>query len=218
MVPVAIMITACYPEFNATLDELDLAITKYDKDQDFGDLSSFYLYDTVIYVSDKDEVKPHVDESQDSYILSQVRQNLLTYGWTEVTDTAGAVEPDVSILVSVLEVDIYFYYNYWWDWWYWYPWDWWYPGWPGYPGYPVYPGYPGYGYTVGTVMIEMINMDEITAPQTADTPPSVKLPIVWTGAINGILAGSNENIQKRLNKQMAQVFDQSTYLHIKTPK
>ena len=151
LLPVSVMIYSCYPEFDATVEELDLAITKYDEDQNFGVLNSFFLYDTIIYINDKENPEPHSDHPQEDHILDQVRENLIAIGWTEVTDTVGGVDADVSIMISALETDVNFYYYGWWDYWYWYPWDWWYPGYPGYPGYPwypTYPIYPSYGYTV----------------------------------------------------------------------
>lgn len=203
---------ACNPEFKASVDELDLAITTYDDTQDFGRLSTFYMEDTIIYIGDDEVEIQREPNSTEQHILDEVRNNLLDIGWQEITDTTDEQNSsDVAIMISVLEADIYFYYTYWWDWWYWYPWDWWYPGYPGYPGYPTYPTYPSYGYTVGTLLIDMVNTDEINPPGEGD--PSIKLPIIWSGVVNGILSGSDENIQSRLTRQIRQVFLQSDYLH-----
>jgi len=221
LLPVSVMIYSCYPKYDATVEELDLAITKYDEEQDFGQLNSFFLYDTIIYINDEEQPSPMADHSHEDHILAQVRQNLTGLGWTEETDTTGGINADVSIMISVLETDINYYYYYWWDYWYWYPWDWWYPWYPGYPGYPIYPGYPTYpgsGYTVGTIFIDMVNVDDIDIPEVGiPENPSFKIPIVWTGAVNGILAGSDKNIESRITTQIEQVFNQSTYLYKKTP-
>ena len=96
-----------------------------------------------------------------------------------------------------------------WDWWYW---DWWYPGYPGYPWYPVYPGigYPSYGYSVGTIMMDMADIKNIeTTANDGDRP---KVNIIWSGAINGILVGSDASVSSRITAQMDQVFNQSPYL------
>ncbi|MEN8117728.1 MAG: DUF4136 domain-containing protein [Bacteroidota bacterium] len=219
LLPVSVMIISCYPEYDATVEELDLAITKYDKEQNFEELSTFFLYDTIVYITDDESIlQVNVDHTQENHILSGVRQNLIDKGWTEVTDPSnGETNADVSIMISVLESDVTFYYYYWWDYWYWYPWDWWYPWYPSYPWYPGYPAFPGYptypssGYTVGTVFIDMVNMNDVEIPESEDA--SFKLPIVWTGTVNGILAGSDASIGDRLTKQIGQVFEQSTYLH-----
>lgn len=210
LLPISVMIISCYPEFDATVDELDLAITKYDDKQDFSTLSTFFLYDTVIYITDDEEADPpDFDRTQGPHIIAKVRENLLGLGWVEETDTVGGVKADASILISALEVDVSFYYYGYWDYWYWYPW---------YPGYPIYPGYPSYSYTVGTVLIDMVNMGDVVMPATDIENPSFDIPIVWTGAVNGILSGSDQNIENRLTKQIGQVFEQSTYLNKKEPR
>ena len=151
-------IQSCIPEFDSTIEELDLAITNYDRSQNFGQLSTFYMPDTIIYIKDDKVEIQREDNATEQHILDQIRQNLLTIGWDEVSDTTNNEnQADVAITVSVLETDINYYYSSWWDYWYWYPWDWWYPGYPGYPWYPSYPSYPVTGYTVGTLLIEMIN-------------------------------------------------------------
>jgi len=208
---ILMVIQSCNPEFKATVEELDLAITTYDDTQNFGELSTFYMEDTIIYITDDKVEIQREDNATEQHILDQVRLNLLELGWQEVSDTTNEdVQSDVAIMISVLEADINFYYTYWWDWWYWYPWDWWYPVYPGYPIYPVYPSYPTYGYTVGTLLIEMVNTDAVLPP-VEDIP--IKLPVIWSGVVNGILAGSEEYLQGRLTKQIGQVFLQSDYLH-----
>ena len=214
VIPISVMFASCYPAFDATVEELDIAVTKYDSTQDFTQLSTFFLYDTIIYIGeDEDE---DVDHTQEAHILATVRGNLSGMGWTEVKDTTGGVDADVSILISALATDVNNYYYYWWDYWYWYPWNYWYPWYPGYPIYPVYPVYPSYSYTVGSVIIDMVNMDAADIPENPQEP-SGRLPIVWTGAVNGILSGSDGNIEARLTKQIDQVFTQSTYLTKKAP-
>jgi len=210
---VVALLHSCTPEFDAFVEELDLAITTYDKQENFSELSTFYLMDTVIYVTDDEITIQREDNSTEQLILERVRQNLLDLGWEEITDTTNNESvADVAILVSVLQADLYYYYAYWWDWYYWYPWDWWYPGYPGYPLYPSYPSYPSYGITVGSLIIDMLKMKDVVLPPVENNP-SVKPPIVWSGMVNGILAGSEGNIQNRLDKQINQVFLQSEELY-----
>lgn len=212
------LLISCHPEYDATIEELDIAVTQYDEDQDFSQLQTFYLADSIIYINDEEANSLiSVDHAQEDHILSLVRQNFLNMGWTEVSGpTEGHINADVSIMLSVLETDINFYYYYWWDWWYWYPWDWWYPWYTDsywYPGYPVWPGYPSYpiqGYTVGTLFIDMLNMDDVEMPDEGDS--SFKVPMPWKGSVIGILAGSDSHIQDRLTTEIDQVFEQSPYL------
>jgi len=209
---VMMVIYSCSPEFDASIDELDLALTSYNDAENFGDLSSFYMPDTIVYIGD-DVTIQREESSTEKQILDKVRQNLLELGWTEVSDTTNDdITSDVAILISVLDADINYYYTYWWDYWYWYPWDWWYPVYPGYPIYPIYPVYPSYGFTVGTLIVEMVKVkDSVTPPVEGN--PNIKLPVVWTGMVNGILSGSDAYIQQRLTTQIEQIFLQSKYLH-----
>lgn len=213
LLPVFALIASCSPEYDATLEEMDLAITRYDDDQSFSGYNTFYLEDTVIYIVEDDEDLDDIDRTHDAQIISQVRQNLLNMGWTEVTNPNNLqTEADVSIMLSALAVDMYYYYTYWWDYWDWWYWGGWYPGFPGYPWYPGFPGigYPSYGYTVGTVMIDMLDLKNIQIPTDPEEHPRVD--IIWTGAVNGILAGSDASISNRLGKGLDQVFTQSPYL------
>jgi hypothetical protein len=211
LIPVFAFFLACSPEYDATIEEMDLAITRYDKDQNFTGYNTFYLEDTVVYIVENEDDLEDIDRTHDAQIISKVRENLLDMGWTEVTNPDDLQsDADVSILLSALAVDMYYYYTYWWDYWDWWYWGGWYPGY--YPWYPVYPGigYPSYGYTVGTVMIDMLDLQNIQIPTNQEDRPEVD--IIWTGAVNGILAGSDASISNRLAKGIDQVFNQSPYL------
>ncbi len=208
----AAFLASCTSEFDASVKDLDLAISKFDDGTNFADLNTFYMYDTVVYITDEEGTMLDNQHAYDAMILSNVRQNLLSRGWTELTDTSDPDNTaDVTIQISALAVDAYFYYTYWWDYWYWYPWDWWYPGWGGYPYYPVYPSYPGYSYSIGTLIVDMIATDQVVVTPRADGD-FVKIPIVWTGAVNGILEGSTNSISDRIEENLDQVFIQSPYL------
>jgi len=207
-IPIVVIMASCFPEYDATVEEMDLAITRVGDDQDFSDFHTFYMYDTVMYIVEDEEDLEDLDRTHDAQIISEVRQHLLDLGWTEITDTTNLKdEADVSIMLSALAVDVYYYYTYWWDYWYWWDWYWWYPG---YPIYPIYPSYPSYGYSVGTVMVDMLDLKNFETAQRDSEKP--KVDVIWTGAVNGILVGSDSNISQRLTKQMNQVFTQSSYL------
>lgn len=212
LLPLSCMIYSCYPEFDATVEDLDIAITKYDSETNFDALNTFYLYDTVMYIEDDDLFSNITSHVHDATILSQVRQNLSDKGWTEVIgNSPEEVNADVSILISALKTDVNNYYVGWYDYWYWYPWNYWYPWYYSYPVYPINTVYSIYEYTLGTVIIDMFDMKSAELNEDVD-PPTASIPIIWTGAINGILSGTTENIESRLTTEINQVFKQSTYL------
>lgn len=206
-------IAGCYPGYDASIEELDLAITKVDENQDFSQLNTFFMYDTVVYIGDEEGIisPQSVDDRFEQFTIDLVRQNMLDLGWTEVSaPDEGEIDADVALMISVLTNDVSYYYYYWWYYWEWWYWDPWYPGFPGYPYYPVYPWVPTYEYTVGTVLIDMISKDAEMAPP--DEPPVIRIPVIWSGAANGIVADYYSNGEERLTRQINQVFDQSPYL------
>jgi len=175
VIPISLMFASCYPGFDATVEELDIAITQYDSTQDFTQLNTFYMYDTIVYIGEEGD---DIDESQEDHIFASVYENLIGMGWTEDPDTVGGIQADVSITISALKTDIEYYYYYWYDYWYWYPW---------YPYgaadastnyfYPIYPVYPSYSCTIGSVLIDMVNVKGIIFPEGSDFP-SGRIPIV----------------------------------------
>lgn len=209
LIPILALAFSCSPEFDATTEELDLAITRVNDDQDFTAYQTFYLEDTVVYIGDEEDLED-IDRTHDEQIISEVRQHMLDMGWQEITDPEKIEsDADVTILLSALAVDVYFYYTYWWDYWDWWYWGGWHPGYPWYPSWPGY-GYPSYGYSVGTVIADMVDVKNIELPENPDENP--RFDIIWTGAVNGLLIGSDANISSRLSTQLDQVFAQSPYL------
>jgi Domain of unknown function (DUF4136) len=209
----SLVMSGCYPDDSLIVEDLDLAITHYDSEQDFSKLSTFYMYDTVVYIGE-DTIG---NSSIDDHILAQLSQNLVSSGWTEITDTTNNRDNiDVVIFASILTTDITTYYYNWYDYYYWYPWGWYYPYYDPYYSYYYYPyygsGYSSYSYSIGTVLCEMINVGDLNARDPHGENIGINVPIIWTGAINGVISGSNSSIQGRITKQMRQLFDQSPYL------
>jgi len=196
-------IISCVPNGAEYVDELDIVYTNHDQNYDFQSKSTFALPDKVIKIDvedapdDPDWEPEFVDPIYANAILETTRTNMRNLGYTEVDKSAN---PDLIILPSALQTDkIYFYY----DWWYW---QWWYPGWvPGwgwwYPGY--YPPQVGRIRT-GSVFLQM------TDPNNQS--PTDKIPVVWSGVVNGLFQGSDNSINQRITTTINQAFDQSPYL------
>ncbi|MEN2281194.1 DUF4136 domain-containing protein [Algoriphagus sp. SE2] len=194
---------ACKPDGAEYIDELDIVYTNYDAGFDFNSKGTYALPDKVVKITDQflnlqpgDEPE-YLDPVYAAAILSSIRSNMDELGYTQVDQS---VNPDLIILPSVSQTDqIFFYY----DWWYW---NWFYPGWG--PGWGWY--YPGYyppqvsRVRTGTLMMQM------TSP--ADQDASDKIPVVWTGVVNGLLEGSANSINKRVNDSINKAFEQSPYL------
>jgi len=206
-IPLLFSLSGCYPDKIDYVDEYDLAATHVVKDADFSEYTTFTVADTVIHVTDDDEDDPNFSRDNDEFIITELRQNMLDMGYTELESPDSTNLPDLVLLVSAISSDYYYYYSYYDYYWGWYPgypgWGWGWPGW-GYPGW----GYPIYGgsYSTGTLIVDMWDTDEYDPD--SDEPRG----IIWTGIVDGILAGSSSQSQARLDKQINQLFTQSPYL------
>lgn len=197
-------LTSCYPGGPQTVDELDAVIATRDPQFNFSAVSTYVLVDSVVQIQDPNNSSANIalSRSLDGSILSQVAINLNQLGYTR-PDTASGNQPDIIVQVSEVatrNVDVS--YNY-------------YGGAYGYGGYGYYPYY-GSGlyppvtatvsvYDVGTLLVEMYDLKHADAT-------TKKIPLVWRGAIRGILTGNAGNTQERLLAGIDQAFKQSTYL------
>ncbi|WP_417444684.1 DUF4136 domain-containing protein [Joostella sp.] len=202
---ITILMISCSDDGPDYVDELDVVYTNYDSSFDFSTTTTYALPDRVIEVTgenigdtDFDEDVDYVDPVYGDPILAGIKENMDAFGWQEVDESSN---PDVIILPTAMDtVNLYYYY----DWGYW---GWYYPGWG--PGWGWY--YPGYyppiisGYRSGTILLQM------TYPSGIGVNDNI--PVLWTGAINGLLEGSTSSIQTRIENTVDQVFKQSQYLN-----
>lgn len=194
------------------MEDMDIALTHYDEAVNFSDFKTFVMPDTIVYVCPS-TTSERVDHSGDSAILALVSENLKACQYVRLTEEeiGNGTKPDFVVTVSVFSNAHYYYgqgYS-WYDYWGWYPgWSWF--GWGGpwngfYPWYPWYSGGVYYAYHTGTLSIEMLN------PNGADEH-SKHIPVMWTGVVDGILAGRPASVRKRLEAYINQCFIQSPYL------
>ncbi|UCS93383.1 DUF4136 domain-containing protein [Echinicola marina] len=202
---------ACTPKGPEFVDELDLVITSRDNNINFDDFLTYTLADSVVFISNEDE---SLAEETEDFLLTEVNEKFSTYGWQEAQDPASEGS-DVILLITVINT-VNFNLVGWWDYWGWWPgWGWYSPGYP--PG-GWYPGYPGgccyfggvYSYREGTVLIEMITPNGVTVNNNNAPNP---IPVIWTGALNGLLSGSQSNIENRISSGLERMFIDSPYLN-----
>lgn len=208
------LISACYPDGAEYVDELDLVITVENPDANYSALSTYVIPDTIMFISNNENAR--LDEEVEQQILQQVNNRFQQNGWV-ASNAPASNGSDVLIAVSLLEnVNLNIITGGWWN--YWGGW----PGWGYYPPfppggyYPGYPGYPGfccysgiYSYTTGTLIIEMVDPNEIPDETGSEPEP---IPLLWAGAINGLLEGSDANLSSRLSRGLDQMFIDSPYL------
>jgi len=199
-----LLLWSCTPDsgFN-TISDYDTVVTHYDPDVDYQTFKTYYLADSVVYITDpEDEPEIERDDELDALILSTVAANMNAYGYQRITEPEEENPPDLFVPVAVTTTRwVGMYYPYYPCWGYY-----WYPCWgPGYPGY-----YPPvvYEYSTGTVFFDLWdfkNPDEETET----------FPILWTATLNGLLSSDRAAGEKRIEDSINQAFSQSWYLEQK---
>lgn len=195
IISMAFLITlmGCYPDEPEYVEEYDIAYSNYSPDFNFSDSYTYSLPAGVLTIDDnRDPEDPpeFIDDVFGDPILERIRENLNAEGWTEVSEDAN---PDLIVLPSAFETEFLYFYNP--DYWCWYYscWDWWYPG--------YFPGYVS-GFRTGTVLIQMADPNGVENDD---------VPVVWVGALNGLLQGSNNNTIGRIERNLDQVFSQPPF-------
>jgi hypothetical protein len=193
--PAALMllILGCYPEQPEFVEEYDIVYTNYAPDFNFSNDYTFSLPDSVLLLDDNrgpEDPPEFIEDIFGDPILATIRQNLIAEGWTEVDEDAN---PDLVVLPSAFDTEfLYFYDPGYWCWYY--PcWGWWYPGYR--------PGYVS-GYKTGTVLIQITDPNGVV---------NEEVPVIWTGALNGLLQGSDANIVGRIERNLDQAFTQPPF-------
>lgn len=187
------VIPSCFPSHGLSVEDYDTVLTGYIPGTPFASYSTFAMPDTIIHVgNDTDKL---LGRSYDAMILTTIARNLEARGFRRVIDTLQEA-PDVMVHVAGTASSFTSYYSSWDDYWggYW--------GWGSY--YPPYwgPSYGSVSYNIGRINIDMI--DRGIAQQ------SMKNPIVWSGSLSGLLAGTISRTY--LTTKLNQIFEQSPYL------
>lgn len=189
--------------------------TEYDAKADFKKFGSYFINDTVYVIggdSDKKIERWNYRESARARgLIDNVVKNMDACGYTRVLNSSGTGEPAFDLGLQVVYVqDTRFMvglgYNSWWD--YWNVWGGgWYWGW-NYPPYYPFPVY--YSYSVGAVIVDMIdnNSDPVQTP--GEHKPSK--PVVWNAYARGELSSNNTFNQQVAEWSINQAFVQSPYL------
>ena len=226
-VVVSLLLFGCYPSEDIYYSDTDVAVTRYDDGFTFEDNMICVLFDTVMHVVDEgEEAKSGFN---DGHILDEIERNLndnskfLVYVANDSTDLNNQLvsdgytldDVDLAVTTTIMETDNYYYYYYpWYGYWGWYGY------WKSgslkssknidYYYYPYYPWGGGtyYAYTTGTIMVDMIDVKSIDK-----SDEGIKLPVVWTAIMNGILSGSVSDHAGRITTQVDQCFVQSPYLN-----
>lgn len=188
-----------YPDSETRVEDLDITVTYYDKENDFSQNLTYSIVDEVVEVDD-DTTNPPDPVTNSATIIQQIDANMQALGYEKIPDNTINV-PDVRITaVATSTTTWYYYYYYYWDYWYWwgyYPCCYYYP-----PTYPVVESY-----TTGTLVMQMAQFKGVASGDSVKT--------VWTGVINGLLEEDTQaNLKTRIKNSIDEAFRQSPYLDV----
>ena len=194
-------VVACYPGEPTNIGELDMVATVYDTAFNYQTNRTFFQFDSVFHLRDTANPADTVSISRqfDQQMINLVKTNMRNLGYIDSAPSA-TFQPDVYTAISITASRNYQAYTF-------YPW-WGYPGF----GWPCCVGGPGWGwpttvvssYRVGTIFIDIIDVDQSIAKDTID--------VIWNGAINGPFEGSVT--MERIDRTFNQAFAQSQYLKL----
>lgn len=217
----ALGFTSCLKDESVPIENYDTVVTEYDADFNFDSKKYFIMPDSVMIITDSENYEKSKEElALDASVLDEIETQMEQAGYVKlaVADTAESNKMDQAVIVvasraTVTYVDYYYdYYNYgsnYWSWYYGfdyyfpgYYWDYYYPW-----GYPI--NY-AYTYSVGTVIIEMV--DPAEPYRVDDNNGEVVYPVRWLAVINGLAEMSYENTEERVTNGIEEAFDLSPYL------
>lgn len=201
---VTFALSSCQKDPNMSdLDADFVVITDHDKDANFNSYSTYFVPDSVLII-DKNATPRYWKSDEAVDIIPAVVKNMNNRGYTQVNDKANA---DLGIQISFV-TDVSYFYNYNnnnGNWWWGYP-GYWSPGYWGNWGGWYYPYPVTYSYKVGSLLVEMVDLQ-------SNTPvASESLPVVWTAYMTGLLSGSDKINTILSVRAIDQAFAQSTYI------
>lgn len=195
----ALSFWSCYPSGPTNVLDTSIVVTMYDTQFNFSTVHTYALPDTIFDLAGSDTVT----HQYDALILSTVEKNMDQLGYVRELDPLqnGA---DIVVVVSIskkttayVDYSWYAYWGLWPGWAYWGPWD---SGWG-----ISYPWPPIETFVSGSIFMEMVD------PKARDLA-NKKLPVRWSGVMNGQLTSSSTVTSAQIVSGINQCFAQSPYL------
>ncbi len=185
-----LLIQSCRPSSNDFVSDFDMVFTTYDTNFSFETRKTYYLSDTVLIIG-SDPADPEISPLNDR-IVSSLAQYMYSAGWERVA-AADSAEADLYMLpmisTSTFSSCVV-------PCWGCVGWGW---------GFP--PTMACSSFSTGSLFVLLADPNN---PFNFED----EYPVVWTGVINGLLRGSQENIAQRIEFNISQMFDQSPYLKL----
>lgn len=194
------MVSGCEPQPDdlKLLDQFVVS-TNFDPDANFGSYATYYMpVDTIGLVSNvSSDDTIIVGTSYARPVITQVKSNLSARGYQSV---GLGDDPDLAVNAYVLKnLNIFQEVNYPGS--YGYP-GYYYPGYYGYYGYNYYPYVSTYAYNTGVLVIEVVDLKNITPQNT--------VKVIWDAYLGDVF--SSVDLHQQTLDGIDQAFLQSPYL------
>ena len=175
-----------------------VVITSRDDKADFTSYTTFHIPDTVAYISNTPSADSIIVGASAQVMVNAVKTNMTSRGYQFVARTAN---PHLGIkLTAIKQVNAGVVYPP--GWWGGY---WGYPGWCYWGCYPPYYPYPvAYSYTVGDLIVEMIDVKNAGSNHN--------LKVIWISDIGGVLSSVTQTNIDNAVAGINQAFTQSPYI------
>lgn len=188
-------------DYLSTTEDFDDVLTVRQPGRVFTDMNTYALLDMVVDLGVFFEDSFAVDHSFDGLVLDTVVSNMNNLGWTNIERIPQGErndDADVVIVVGAVATNNWTMSGF-------YPWY-------GYDPYNVLypPVIVPVNYPVGSIIITMVKPDEEEEDEQGDKV----FPVVWAGAISGLLESSRGDTAIRIENLITQAFDQSPYLNL----
>lgn len=175
-----------------------VVITTRAKDVNFGSYKTYFISDTITYISNTPTADSIIVGARAKQIQDAIKSNMAARGYTLVARNANPDLGMASIAIKDLNVGVTYPPGWWW-------------GYPGYPGgcyygcyppfYPIYPTY--YQYSVGDFLIETIDVKNANANNNLQT--------IWYSQSSGVLSSTDQTNIDRTVTAINEAFQQSPY-------
>ena len=96
------LLAGCYPKGPEYIEDLDLVVTNHDVSFDFKKYKTYSLPDRIVKITGnlvEGEDPEYVNDATAALVLGGIRENMQSYGWTEISNAA---EADMIILPSAM--------------------------------------------------------------------------------------------------------------------
>ncbi len=197
----AVAVVACQKEPSTSgLHKDYLVYTDHDTSTNFAAFDTYFVPDSILLIGNSSKAEYWKDANAQQ-IIGRVVAGMDAAGYTRTQEKTDA---DLGLQLSYVQRVTYFvgYNNPYWWWYYPYYWT---PGYWGDWGGWHYPYQVYYGYTAGSMLVEMVNLE-------AESDANRKLPVIWDAFIGGLLTSNEQVNLDRTLVAVEQAFEQSPYL------